>query len=214
MPYEEERKAMVARQIRGRGVVLPELLAAMETIPRHLFVPAVPIDEAYGDHPSPIGFGQTISQPYIVASMLELSEPATTKNLLEVGSGCGYLLAVASLLFARVVGIERVEELWRCSVSQLRQLAITNAQVLCSDGYQGAPVHAPFDSIIISCYCPSVPEPLLEQLRVGGLLVAPLGDGLGQELVRIKKLDDHTFEREPRGGVRFVPLVSKRIGRR
>lgn len=205
---EAERRSMVEGQILFRGVSHPGVLSAMLRVPRHEFIPKENQDEAYQDHPVPIGFGQTISQPYIVALMLSLAEPSPKKRLLEVGSGCGYLLAVASGLFSEVVGIERIDGLYQNSLSTLKAQKITNVHVLCGDGYEGSARYQPYGSIIVSCSCSHIPQPLLEQLAPGGVLVAPVGNLLTQELVVIRREPDGRYTTSSEGGVRFVPLIS------
>lgn len=206
--FDIERQRMVDEQIFARGVTDPAVLKAMREVPRHLFVSTYHLHEAYNDYPIPIGYGQTISQPFIVAWMLELSEPSPEKRLLEVGSGCGYLLAVASKIFKQVVGIERVEGLYKDSVGFLKQVGAKNVKVFCGDGYEGISNLGPYDSIIVSCSCSRPPTPLLEQLSPGGMLVVPVGDVLFQELVTVRKQADGTYLTRSHGGVRFVPLIS------
>ncbi len=206
--FDTERQRMVDEQIAARGVRDQAVLKAMRTVPRHLFVPKTHLHEAYADYPVPIGFGQTISQPYIVGLMLELSEPALSKRLLEVGSGCGYLLAIASMIFKEVVGIERVEGLYQDSLSFLQDVNAKNVRVLCGDGYDGVSKLGPYDSIIVSCASSRVPRPLLDQLAPGGVLVLPVGDVLFQELITVRRTADGTYTTLSHGGVRFVPLIS------
>lgn len=206
--FDVERERMVNEQIAARGVADQAVLQSMRTVPRHLFVPKTHLHEAYADHPLPIGYGQTISQPYIVALMLALAEPASHKRLLEVGSGCGYLLAVAAQLFAEVVGIERIEELYRESLDLLEAAGVQNAHVVCGDGYEGVAKRGPYDSIIVSCACSRIPQPLLDQLAPGGVAVLPVGDVLFQELITIRKMGDGKYTSTSHGGVRFVPLIS------
>ena len=202
---------MVEKQIAARGVTQEDILSAMRDIPRHEFVPGAHRSEAYEDHPVSIGFGQTISQPYIVALMLQLSEPSIEKRLLEVGSGCGYLLAVASKLFHDVVGIERIEGLCQKSIAALSKLNIQNARVICGDGYEGSAPFLPYGSIIVSCCCSHPPQPLLDQLAPGGVLVVPVGDLFFQELIIVRREADGRYLTTTGGGVRFVPLVSNSI---
>jgi len=205
--FEQERTQMVELQLEGRAISNREVLQAMEKVPRHLFVDKKLKDQAYEDHPLPIGFGQTISQPYIVAYMLELSVPSPSKRLLEIGSGCGYLVAVASHLFKEVVGIERIEGLVQKSRQYLEKLHVNNTRLLCADGALGDLDEELFDAIIISCAVSDIPQSLLNQLAPNGLLIAPVGQEFFQELVIVEKLDDGSFERSYRGGVRFVPLL-------
>lgn len=205
--FEKEREEMVSSQIVARGVVDENIAAAMRKIPRHEFIDESLWNYAYQDHPVSIGVGQTISQPYIVALMLSLVQPSSQKKLLEIGSGCGYLLAVASQLFSQVVGIERIEELYKKSIAILQKLSISNVQVFCQDGYEGISKDS-FDSIIISCSCSEIPPPLLSQLAPGGILVAPVGDNFLQDLVIVTKDADGNISTRSGGGVRFVPLIS------
>jgi protein-L-isoaspartate(D-aspartate) O-methyltransferase len=206
--FEKERQRMVDGQIAARGVADQAVLQAMREVPRHVFVPKTHVQESYEDYPLPIGFGQTISQPYIVALMLELSEPGPKKRLLEVGSGCGYLLSVASKIFKQAVGIERIEGLYQDSLGFLQTLGTKNVQVICGDGYEGAAKLGPYDAIIVSCACTRIPQPLLDQLAPNGLLVVPVGDVIFQELLTVRRTAEGSFETRSHGGVRFVPLIS------
>jgi protein-L-isoaspartate(D-aspartate) O-methyltransferase len=205
--FTDRRTEMVLEQLIARGIRDESVLKAMGTVPRHMFVPKHLLHEAYEDHPVSIGSGQTISQPYIVALMLELAQPSKEKKLLEIGSGCGYLLAIASSLFKTVIGIERVEELYTASQLVLKRLKYSNSTVRCGDGFVGAKDAAPFDAIIISCSCEKVPSPLLDQLAPDGILVAPVGDSLFQELLTVHRTPQG-FVYDSHGAVRFVPLVS------
>jgi protein-L-isoaspartate(D-aspartate) O-methyltransferase len=209
--FEKERWLMVEDQIHARGVTNPEVLVAMKDVPRHLFVPDELMEEAYEDHPVHIGFGQTISQPYIVALMLELAEPGPAKKLLEIGSGSGYLVAVASKLFKSVVGVERIEGLCDQSKISLQNAGIKNAQITCKDGYEGLEQMGPYDSIIVSCACPVIPKALIQQLAPLGVLVAPVGDSFFQELIIVRKEPDGRLATFSHCGVRFVPLISPHI---
>ena len=208
--FEIEREQMVSSQIIARGIVHPGIIESMRHVPRHEFVDSSLWPSAYEDHPLSIGSGQTISQPYIVAYMLSLAEPSLEKCLLEIGSGCGYLLAVASKLFGQVIGIERIEELYQYSIDILKKLGVSNATIFCNDGYQGSQndEQKKFDSIIISCSCSHIPPPLLEQLAPGGVLVAPIGDTFLQDLVIVRKDANGALKVSSGGGVRFVPLIS------
>jgi protein-L-isoaspartate(D-aspartate) O-methyltransferase len=206
--FDLERQRMVDEQIVSRGVTDSAVLQAMREVPRHMFVPKTHINESYEDYPLPIGYGQTISQPYIVALMLELSEPSPTKTLLEVGSGCGYLLAVASKLFKQVVGIERIEGLYQESIALLQNVQAKNVHVICGDGYEGVCAHGPYGSIIVSCSCSRIPQPLLDQLAPGGVLAIPVGDVLFQELLTVRRTEEGKFVTRSHGAVRFVPLIS------
>jgi protein-L-isoaspartate(D-aspartate) O-methyltransferase len=207
-PYEASRRNMVERQIARRGIKDPQVLAAMRATPRHLFVPPELRAQAYGDHPLPIGHGQTISQPYIVAAMTELLDIRPESKVLEIGAGSGYQTAVAARLAAHVYSIEIVPELARSAAALLAKLGVKNVTVREGDGYRGWPEQAPFDRIIVTAAPPEVPKALIEQLRPGGKMVVPVGKSpLDQELLVVEKLaDGRTVERSV-FPVRFVPMV-------
>jgi protein-L-isoaspartate(D-aspartate) O-methyltransferase len=210
-PYATSRLDMVAGQIVARGVKDARVLAAMREVPRHEFVPPDERANAYIDAPLPIGFGQTISQPYIVALMTELARPSATDSVLEVGTGSGYQAAVLSRLVAAVRSIEIVEPLARTAEATLRRLGYANVQVRIGDGYQGWPAAAPFDIIIVTAAPDAVPPALVAQLKPGGRLVIPVGPvGAVQDLLVMEK--DGTGRTTTRSiiPVRFVPLVRKR----
>jgi len=216
--YEQERKAMVADQIAWRGIDEPSILAAMAAVPRHLFVPAAAREQAYRDEPIAIGFGQTISQPYIVALMTSLvraggrgrESEGHKPTILEIGCGCGYQTAVLAQLGCRVVALELLAPLADRARLTLASLGMKDLVVLCRDGRQGAADHAPpggFDGILVAAASATVPPALLEQLAIGARLVIPLGSADGaQELVVIERQSDGLV-RETVIAVRFVPLV-------
>ena len=205
--YETLRQAMVERQIIARGVEAPPVLAALGSVPRHLFVPSDQSSEAYDDHPLPIGYDQTISQPYVVALMTELLDLGSDSRVLEIGTGSGYQAAVLAEIAAQVFSIEIVEPLAERARGLLESLGYTNVSVRAGDGFQGWPEEAPFDAIVLTAAPPAIPPPLLEQLRVGGRLVAPVGR-LDQDLVLIVKQEDGVQRRRiiP---VRFVPMTGE-----
>ncbi|MCX7869255.1 MAG: protein-L-isoaspartate(D-aspartate) O-methyltransferase [Terrimicrobiaceae bacterium] len=206
-PRQAEREAMVARQISARGVSHPGVLGAMRKIPRHEFVPESVRREAYEDTPLPIGHGQTISQPYIVALMTELLDPKPGDKVLEVGTGSGYQAAVLSPLAGKVFTIEIVEPLARRARETLERLGFRNVEVRAGDGYAGWPEAAPFDSIIVTCAPEAIPQPLIDQLREGGRMVIPVGpEGGVQELVLAIKQDGQ-IRKERVLPVRFVPMT-------
>ena len=207
-PRADERKAMVERQIAARGIHDPGVLAAMLEIPRHLFIPPPYDHAAYDDNPLPIGSGQTISQPYIVALMTELLHPEATDNMLEIGAGSGYQAAVLSRLVRRLTTIERITTVANQARTNLKSLGIDNVIVIEGDGTLGYPGNAPYDGIIISAATPDVPQPLIGQLADGGTLVAPVGGHDIQDLITIHR-QGRSFRRESRGGVRFVPLIGQ-----
>jgi len=207
------RLAMVADQIASRGVKDPRVLDAMRAVPRHEFVPAALREDAYGDSPLPIGHGQTISQPYIVALMTELARPSPADRVLEVGTGSGYQAAVLSRLVAQVFSVELVDPLAQSAASTLRRLGYGNVTVRSGDGYLGWPDEAPFDIIIVTAAPEEVPAALLAQLKPGGRLIVPVGRVYDvQDLQLIEK--DATGRVSTRSviPVRFVPMVKKREG--
>jgi protein-L-isoaspartate(D-aspartate) O-methyltransferase len=209
--FSADRQAMVAEQIAGRDVRDTRVLAAMRDVPRHLFVPPDAQRQAYADHPLPIGYGQTISQPYIVALMTELARPRPDDRALEVGTGSGYQAAVLSRLVSHVYTIEIVEPLARTAEQLLKKLGYANATVRAGDGYAGWPDMSPFDIIMVTAAPDHVPAPLLAQLKPGGRLVIPVGPVSAiQELQLIEK-DNAGRTRTTRvTPVRFVPLVRPR----
>jgi protein-L-isoaspartate(D-aspartate) O-methyltransferase len=207
-PRAEERFRMVERQIEARGVRDPRILTAMREIPRHHFIPP-PYDRgAYDDCPLPIGNGQTISQPYIVALMTELLRPKPEGNLLEIGGGSGYQAAVLAALAKHVTTIERIPAVADLAKRNLAALDICNVDIIVGDGTLGYPSSAPYDGILITAATPKIPVPLIEQLAEGGRLVAPLGGREVQELVVREKHDGRVTE-SFHGGVRFVPLIGE-----
>ena len=198
---------MVGGQIRARGVLDEKVLAAMGKVPRHLFVPEELAGAAESDEPLPIGYGQTISQPYIVALMTELAGLEGGETVLEVGTGSGYQAAVLAEIAAHVFSIEIVEPLAASAAERLRRLGYANVVVRQGDGYRGWPGEAPFDAIIVTAAPDHVPEPLVAQLKVGGRLVIPVGD-LSQELLTITKTENGTVT-ERQIPVRFVPMTGE-----
>lgn len=208
MTFEDMRNQMVETQIIRRGIRNDYVLEAMRTVPRHQFVKKGNEADSYSDHPLPIGHNQTISQPYIVALMIELLKPQPSDVVLEVGSGCGYAAAVLAEIVKKVYGIEVVEPLAEASQHRLINLGYTNVEIINKDGKEGLPNHAPFDKILISAAAKGdVPQELLHQLKVGGKLVAPIDNGFSQELVVITKKSEDSFEKNKILGVRFVPLI-------
>jgi protein-L-isoaspartate(D-aspartate) O-methyltransferase len=207
-PRAEERFRMVERQIEARGVRDPSVLTAMREIPRHHFIPPPYDRAAYDDCPLPIGNGQTISQPYIVALMTELLRPKPEGNLLEIGGGSGYQAAVLAALAKHVTTIERIPAVAELAKRNLAALDIINVDIIVGDGTLGYPSSAPYDGILITAATPKIPVPLIEQLAEGGRLVAPLGGREIQELVVREKHDGRVTE-SFHGGVRFVPLIGE-----
>ncbi|RLB46956.1 MAG: protein-L-isoaspartate O-methyltransferase [Deltaproteobacteria bacterium] len=198
---------MVTTQLAGRDIVDERVLDAMGAVPRHRFVPESERSAAYEDHPLPIGLGQTISQPYIVAIMSQLAEVEPPCKVLEVGTGSGYQAAVLAEMGCEVWSIEIVEELAARAAVTLDRLGYGRIHTRAGDGYRGWPDQAPFDAVLITAAPPRIPEPLLSQLRVGGRLVAPVGDW-HQELVVITRTPTG-FERRNAFPVRFVPMTGE-----
>jgi len=206
--HRARRLDMVTDQIASRGIKDKAVLEALRKVPRHRFVPAMWQPLAYTDGPLPIGEGQTISQPYIVAWMTELIQPTKKMRVLEIGTGSGYQAAILSECVGEVDSIEVVPTLGRKAKTLLGDLEYRNVQVRIGDGYEGWPERAPYDAILLTAAPPGqIPRPLLDQLKPGGRLVAPVGRD-NQRLVRITKTPTG-FKREVLGGVRFVPMTGK-----
>ncbi len=204
--YETIRRQMVEQDIGGRGIRDPAVLRAMGSVPRHLFVDPNYRDRAYGDHPLPIGEGQTISQPYIVAFMTELLELKPTDRVLEIGTGSGYQAAVLAMIVNEVYTVEIVRPLAARAAKLLTALGYRNVTVKVGDGYQGWKEHAPFDAIIITAAAERIPSPLIDQLREGGRLVVPVGEAHSfQTLILATKRDGRLDVRESLP-VSFVPM--------
>jgi protein-L-isoaspartate(D-aspartate) O-methyltransferase len=204
----DERERMVHAQIEERGIEEPGVLRAMRTVPRHLFVPERHRDAAYADRPLPIGFGQTISQPYIVALMTELLQVEPHDRVLEVGTGSGYQAAVASLLADSVFTVEILEELAADAAGRLRRLGYGNVAAREGDGYFGWEEHAPFDGILVTAAAGHVPPPLVAQLAAGGRMVIPVGGVFQvQHLVLVEKDAEGRVRTRNILPVQFVPLV-------
>ncbi len=205
-----ERKTMVRTQIEARGVRNPLVLDAMRTVERRQFVPEEYKTSAYDDHPLPIGNDQTISQPYIVALMTELLEPKIHHKVLEIGTGSGYQTAVLAEIVNQVFSIEIVEPLGRQAERTLKDLKYENVHVRIGDGYRGWPEEAPFDGILVTAAPPHVPQPLVEQLKVGGRMVIPVGEsGWGQRLQVLVKNAEGKVEVKNSISVRFVPMTGE-----
>ena len=207
--FAEARAHMVRDQIVTRGVSDPRVLLAMTRVPRHAFVPAVARAQAYEDGPLPIGYGQTISQPYIVAFMTEVLHPQPTDRVLEIGTGSGYQAAVLSRLVAEVFSIEIVEPLAQRAEADLQRLGYRNVKVRSGDGYLGWPEAAPFDAIIVTCAPDHVPQTLVDQLKVGGRMIIPVGSQWeAQELYLLRK-GPTGLAKQAVLPVRFVPMVKR-----
>jgi protein-L-isoaspartate(D-aspartate) O-methyltransferase len=204
--FQAERERMVRTQLAERGIREVRVLDAMSRVPRHEFVPETLRQEAYEDHPLPIGEGQTISQPYIVAAMLEHLALQTIDRVLEIGTGSGYVTALLSLLCVEVYSVERHAQLAALAESTLHRLGYRNMKIRVGDGSQGWPEYAPFDAILVSAATPEMPPALFAQLREAGRLVVPIGPAPSQELQLIRKIGGEPAVRVLEG-CRFVPLV-------
>lgn len=208
MTLEEARDLMVSDQLAARGIDDQRVLAAMRIVPRHLFVDPAMAEEAYADHPLPIGFGQTISQPFIVALMSQMLQIAPGARVLELGTGSGYQAAVLAELGAEVFTIERIEDLAVLARTRLGRLGYEQVHVRNGDGNDGWPGVAPFDAIIVTAAVREVPRAPLEQLAVGGRMVLPLGESDGQELAVIQRTENGLIE-DFGGACRFVPFIGR-----
>lgn len=208
--YAAARAAMVREQLAAptRGIRHPGVLRAMGKVPRHRFMPESERRSAYADSPRPIGHGQTISQPYVVAFMTEKLDPQPSDRVLEIGTGLGYQAAVLAELVAEVYTIEIVEPLARAAEATLRELNYTNVHVRAADGYLGWPEKAPFDAVIVTCAPEHVPQPLVDQLKDAGRLIIPVGGRFSQELVLLRKQGEE-IRREAVLPVRFVPMTGR-----
>lgn len=209
--FDRERQAMIRTQIMSRGVRDERVLAAVERVPRHQFVQTTMMDQAYEDHPLPIGLGQTISQPFMVAYMAEAAEIEPDDRVLEIGTGSGYGAAVLGCLAAEVWTIERHHELVALAKAHLAGDALggtfEHVHVVEGDGTKGLPDHAPFDAIVVTAAARTVPQALIDQLADSGRIIAPVGrSSRDQMLIRLRR-HGHRIEREDLGAVRFVPLV-------
>ncbi len=204
--FAEKREKMVKEQLIRRGIHDKRVLDAMRKVPRHLFVPADLVEEAYNDYPLPIGYGQTISQPYIVALMTEALELSGDEKTLEIGTGSGYQTAILAELSKEVYTIERIISLLDKAKEVLKNLGYKNIFFKAGDGTLGWPENKPYDAIIVTAGAPKIPQPLLDQLADKGRLVIPVGDRFSQELIKVTKSKEGLI-RENLGGCRFVNLI-------
>ena len=205
--FEEEKKLMLENQIKARGVTNEKVLNAIKKIPRHKFVPQEHIKYAYADSPLPIGHGQTISQPYIVALMTELLEPDKTKKVLEIGTGCGYQTAICAETFKEVYTVEIIPELAEMAKKNLTELGYQNIKIKTGDGHEGWEEYAPYDAIIVTAAPEEIPQKLTEQLKNNGKMVIPVGK-IFQDLALIEK-QNGKIKKTNIIPVRFVPMVKK-----
>jgi protein-L-isoaspartate(D-aspartate) O-methyltransferase len=211
--FASARRRMVSEQLASwdRGITNARVLAVMGKVPRHEFVPVHLRGDAYDDCPLPIGFGQTISQPYIVAFMTEQLEPGPRDRVLEIGTGSGYQAAVLAELVGEVYTVEIVADLAQRAGDDLKRLGYTNVHVRAGDGYQGWPGVAPFDAIVVTCAPEQVPQPLVDQLKDGGRMIIPVGPLWNQDLVLLRKQGSH-LSRQAILPVRFVPMTRHLAG--
>jgi protein-L-isoaspartate(D-aspartate) O-methyltransferase len=207
--FAAQRRRMVDQQLKPRGIRDERVLAAMAKVPREEFVPVDQRVDAYEDAPLPIGYDQTISQPYIVAFMTEQLQPKPGDRILEVGTGSGYQAAILADLVADVYTIEIVEPLTKTAEAALQRLGYKNVHLKVGDGYQGWPEEAPFDAIIVTCAPDKVPQPLTDQLKDGGRMVIPVGERFAQQLYLLEKKNGQLKESVTLP-VRFVPMVHER----
>ena len=208
--FSREREAMVERQLKRRGITEQHILDAFLEVPREAFIAGNNVHLAYGDHPLPIEAGQTISQPYIVALMIQAAGIKPGDGVLEVGAGSGYAAAVISRIAGKVIGIERQHELVEVARERLQRLGYDNVDIVEGDGTKGWRDRAPYDAILAAASGSHVPRPLVEQLAPAGRIVMPVGGpGWVQQLVKVTKNDDGTLVQQGLGGVRFVPLIGE-----
>jgi protein-L-isoaspartate(D-aspartate) O-methyltransferase len=207
--YRRLRMDMVDYQIRQRGVEDENVLKAMEKVPRHIFIPEDLRRHAYSDQPLPIGYGQTISQPYIVGVMTELLEPCKSDRVLELGAGSGYQSAVLAEIVHEVISVEIIPELAKAATDNLRKAGIYNVKVICADGAEAAREYGMFDCIVVTAASPQMPDYLFVNLKEGGRMVVPVGDYYSQTLMKVRMINGEPFI-SSYGGVRFVPLTGKK----
>jgi protein-L-isoaspartate(D-aspartate) O-methyltransferase len=208
MDFPKARLKMVEEQIISRGIKDPRLIAAMKKIPRHLFVEEALQSQAYSDHPLPIGEKQTISQPYMVALMTEVLKLTGKEKVLEIGAGSGYQAAILAELAERVFSIERIRSLAIRARELLYELGYFNIEIKIFDGTLGWAEKGPFDAIIVTAGAPDIPQPVIDQLGMGGRLVIPVGNAFSQDLIRMTKTEEG-IRREDLGGCRFVKLIGR-----
>ena len=204
--FLQQRFEMLETQLYPRGIRDKNVLESMATVPRHLFVPIALRERAYDDNPLPIGYDQTISQPYIVALMTEAAELKKTDIVLEIGAGCGYSAAVLSHLAKHVYSIEIVPELAKLAKRNIEKLNYKNITIIAGDGSIGLPEYGPFNAILVTAMAPTIPPSLKEQLALNGRLIIPVNNGITEELKKFIRLDKNTYQEESLGAVRFVPL--------
>lgn len=200
-------RQQLVQEIKRKGITDPEVLNAIDQVPRHFFFDSAFTEQAYDDKPFPIGSGQTISQPFTVAFQTQLLEVSPSEKVLEIGTGSGYQAAVLAFMKAKVYTIERQKELFLRSQQVIHQMGYKRIVFFYGDGYKGQPAYGPYDKILITCGAPSLPENLIEQLKPGGYLVAPIGKGKVQEMFRYIKNEDGSLTEEKYGNFSFVPML-------
>jgi protein-L-isoaspartate(D-aspartate) O-methyltransferase len=206
--FDQQREQMVKTQMESRGIRNIATLSAMRKVPRHLFVPSDQVSQAYADQPLPIGYGQTISQPYIVAYMTEVISPSPDFKVLEIGTGSGYQAAVLGEIVKEVYTIEIVEALGKATQKRLAELNYKNVEVKIADGYHGWKEHAPFDAIVVTAASEHIPPPLVGQLKEGGRMIIPVGSPfMVQQLMLVEKRKDGKLRTSSLMPVRFVPFT-------
>jgi protein-L-isoaspartate(D-aspartate) O-methyltransferase len=207
--FAGERHQMVQQQLKARGVSDPRVLAAMNKVRRDEFVPPNLKGSSYADRPLPIGYSQTISQPYIVAFMTEQVHPSPKDRVLEIGTGSGYQAAILAELAAEVYTIEIIEPLAKTAEATLHRLGYKNVHVKAGDGYKGWPENAPFDAVIVTCAPDHVPQPLIDQLKEGGRMIIPVGSGPGFQQLHLLEKKNGKLQRRAVLPVRFVPMTGE-----
>lgn len=208
MDFPKARLKMVEDQIASRGIKDPRVIAAMKKVPRHHFVEEALQKQAYSDHPLPIGEKQTISQPYMVALMTEALQLTGTEKVLEIGAGSGYQTAILAELAQKVYSVERIRSLAIRARQLLYELGYFNVEIKIFDGTYGWLEKSPFEAIVVTAGAPDIPQPLIDQLAVGGRMVIPVGDAFVQDLIRVTKTAEG-MKKEDLGGCRFVKLIGK-----
>src|SRR5882724_3353205 len=208
-PFSEERASMVEVQLRRRGIHDERVLAAMKKVPRHEFISAQKLSEAYADHPVAIAEQQTTSQPYIIAAMLQAAQIRAEDRVLEIGAGSGYQTALLAELACQVFAVERYESLSQAARSTLERLGYRNVSVITGDGSLGLPQAAPFDAILVSAAAPRIPPALVAQLAPMGRMVIPVGEAEQQQLQLVRRAQDGTISVSTLEGCRFVPLIGE-----
>jgi protein-L-isoaspartate(D-aspartate) O-methyltransferase len=207
--YSRQRKTMVEQQIKDRGIHNKKVLAALMSVPRHKFVPEEYKNYSYDDRPLPIGYDQTISQPFIVAYMTEILDPDSTKKVLEIGTGSGYQAAILSLLYKDVYTVEIIEALGKRAKRVFDEEGYDNIKVKIGDGYQGWKEYAPFNAIIVTCAPANIPQPLVDQLAEGGKMIIPVGEHFNQVLYLLEKINGKIRKTETLPVV-FVPMMREK----